>query len=175
MLAGLCIWDSPMPNSRNILVGLKIPGALLAELVDGQVMPVRAYDLMGNGRTLAIGTPGAFTPVCSEQHVPGLIANAERLRKSGFQSLVCIVASDPFVTHAWAKVVDPEQRIRFVSDGNLNFAKALGLVTHEQKLFLGDRSERYLLSVRDATIETVRVEQHILDYTCTMPDDLVLN
>lgn len=174
MLAGLCVWDCQKPNSRNTLVGLRIPGALLAKRVDGQVKPVRAYDVMGNGRTLAIGAPGAFTPVRSEQHVSGLVANADRLRRSGFHRLVCIVASDPFVTHAWAKVVDPEQKIRFVSDGNLNCAKALGCVTHEQRLFLGDRSERYLLSVRDTTIETVRVELNIANYSCTMADDLVI-
>ncbi len=164
----------PMTASREVIVGRKLTGAMLAELVDGQVVPVSAYDVMSKGHVLAIGVPGAFTPVCSEQHVPAMVQNASRLRRSGYDHLVCIVACDPFVTDAWANVVDPGRSVRFISDGNLNFAKWLGLVTQEQKLFLGDRSQRYMLSIRDATIETVRIEAQITDYACTKPDNLVL-
>ncbi|MFT3723456.1 MAG: peroxiredoxin [Hyphomonadaceae bacterium] len=163
-----------MSQTRATLVGDRLPSALLAELIDGQVVSARAYDVLGQGRTLAIGVPGAFTPTCSDQHVPGLVNNADRLRRSGFDHLVCIVASDPFVTHAWSKVVDRGRKVRFVSDGNLYFARALGLTSHEQKLFLGERSERYLMVARSGIIETVRVEAHIASYTCTQPDDLVL-
>lgn len=162
-------------SPSGIIIGNKVTGALLAELIEGQVRPIRAYDVLGGEKTLAIGVPGAFTPVCTDQHVPALIRNAERLRRSGYDSLVCIVASDPFVTDAWARLVDPKRWIRFVSDGNLSFAKSLGLVTHEQSLFLGDRSERYMLTLRKGVIETIRVEKHLADYACTQPDDFVVD
>src|SRR5262245_25817121 len=113
-----CIEDA-VTASTHILVGNRITGALMAELVEGHVEPVRGYDVLGKGKTLAIGVPGAFTPVCTNQHVPALVKNAERLRRSGYEHLVCIVASDPFVTDAWARMVDPKRWIRFVSDGNL--------------------------------------------------------
>lgn len=71
--------------------------------------------------------------------------------------------------------MDPAGKIRFVSDGNLHLAKALGLSTHDQKLFLGDRSERYMLTVRNGSIETVRVEAHLADYACTRPEDVVVS
>ena len=174
MLAGLSVGKWALSQTRTALKGERLPGALLAELVDGQIVSTRAYDVLGQGRTLAIGVPGAFTPTCSDQHVPGLINNAEKLRRSGFDHLVCIVASDPFVTHAWSKIVDPERKARFVSDGNLYLARALGLTSHEPKLFLGERSERYLMVARSGIIETVRVEAHIADYSCTQPDALVL-
>ena len=163
-----------MPNSRKDLVGTYMPPALVAELIDGQVVPVRAHDVMGRGKTLAIGVPGAFTPVCTERHVPGLVLNAERLRRSGYDNLVCIVASDPFTTHAWAKQLDPKGWIRFVSDGNLNLCRAMSLVTHEQRLFLGDRSERYMIIAVNGVIETVRVEKQIADYSCTQTDPFVI-
>jgi peroxiredoxin len=121
-----------------------------------------------------IGVPGAFTPVCSEEHVPGLVANADKLRKWGFRQIVCIVASDPFATDAWAKLMDPQGKVRFVSDGNLDFAREFGLIVHEHKLVLGDRSERYLFAVRDGVIEVFRLEQRITDYSCTASDDFVL-
>ena len=85
-----------------------------------------------------------------------------------------VVASDPFVMEAWSKIVDPERSIRFVSDGNLNLCRALGLVTHEQELFLGDRSERYMLVVQNGVIEALRVETKITDYSCTRPDAFVV-
>lgn len=163
-----------MPHSRSILVGMRIPGVMVAELDEGQVRPVSAHDVLGRGRTLCIGVPGAFTPVCTERHVPSLVRSAERLRRSGFDHLVCMVASDPFATDAWQRVVDPKRWIRFVSDGNLNFCRALALNTHEQSLFLGDRSERYLLVVQSGAIEKVRIEQRITDYSCTHPADFIL-
>jgi glutaredoxin/glutathione-dependent peroxiredoxin len=164
-----------MPSSRDMIIGRKIPAAMLAELVDGEIVPIRACDLLGRGHVLAVGVPGAFTPVCSEQHLPNLVSNADKLRRSGFDHLVCVVAGDPFVTQAWSRVVDPSGRIRFVSDGNLNLARALGLNIREHKLFLGERSERYMLSIRNNTIETVRVEQQIVDYSCTRTDEFVLD
>lgn len=163
-----------MSALRHELVGSRVSGALVAELVNGEIMPVRAYDVLGKGRTLAIGVPGAFTPVCTERHVPGLVANAERLRRSGYDHIVCIVASDPFVTDAWARQMDPKRWIRFVSDGNLNLAHAMGLTTHEHKLFLGDRSERYMLIIDNGTIETVRVEKQITDYSCTRSEAFII-
>ncbi len=162
-------------SSVKILTGSRISDAMLAELIEGQIRPIRAYDVLGPGRTIAIGVPGAFTPTCTDQHVPGLVNNAEKLHRSGFDHLVCIVAGDPFVTSAWAKIVDPKACVRFVSDGNLSFARSLGLVSHEQKLFLGDRSERYMLIVRDGAIETVRVEKDVADYSCTRPDPFVID
>lgn len=164
-----------MPASRaQQLAGTYVPPALVAELIDGQIIAMRAHDVMGRGRTLAIGVPGAFTPVCTERHVPGLVDNAERLRRSGYDNLVCFVAGDPFVTEAWARQLDPKRSVRFVSDGNLNLCRAMGMVTHEQKLFLGDRSERYMLVAQNGVIETVRVEKQITDYRCTRPEAFVI-
>lgn len=158
----------------DVLIGRKLPEATVAELIGGQVTPIKAIDALGKGRVLAIGVPGAFTPVCTEQHVPSLVKNAERLRRSGFDELVCIVASDPFVMQAWQGVIDPEQKVRFVSDGNLELARALGLSSNERKLFLGARSQRYLMTLRGGSIETLRVEKHVADYACTRPEELVI-
>lgn len=161
-----------MPHQS--LLGQRVPDVQVAELIDGQIVPVSAMDVLGRVRTLAIGVPGAFTPVCTERHVPGLVANAEKLHRSGYDKLVCIVASDPFSTEAWAKMMDAKRWIRFISDGNLNLARALGLLTQEQELFMGARSKRYMLATRAGLIESVRVEKQVADYACTRPDAFVL-
>jgi peroxiredoxin len=75
---------------------------------------------------------------------------------------------------AWARVADPQGKVRFFSDRNLSFARALGLNRHEPRLFLGECSERYLLSVQDGVIESSRVEEGVTDFGCTNVDALVL-
>jgi glutaredoxin/glutathione-dependent peroxiredoxin len=119
--------------------------------------------------------PGAFTPICAGRHLPSLLKSADRLRAGGVSEVACIVTSSPFAVDAWAKVADPARKIRFLSDGNLSFSRALRLTTHEADLFMGECSKRYLLTVRDGAIEVVRVEESILDMSCTDPDELVLD
>ena len=163
-----------MLATRNILVGMRMPEAMVAELIDGQLVPRRACDVVGRRIRWSLACRAPSPPSARSAHVPGLVANAAQLRRSGFDNIVCVVASDPFVMDAWSKIVDPERSIRFVSDGNLNLCRALGLVTHEQELFLGDRSERYMLVVQNGVIEALRVETKITDYSCTRPDAFVV-
>lgn len=149
--------------------------AMLAELVDGEIRPISAQAAFGSGCPLVVGVPGAFTPVCHEQHVPALVRRADELRMQGYTMLACVVASDPFVTAAWARVVDPEGKLRFFSDGNLDFARSLNLTVDERGLFLGKRSERYMLAVRDGVITSSRIEQHLADYACTQPEEMLVD
>lgn len=164
-----------MHASSNHLKDRRFSEAMLAELIDGEIRPINAQAAFGRGTPLVVGVPGAFTPVCHEQHVPALVRRADELRMQGYTMLACIVASDPFVTAAWAKIVDPEGKIRFFSDGNLDFARSLNLVVDERELFLGKRSERYMLAVRDGVITASRIEQHITDYICTKPEEFVVD
>jgi peroxiredoxin len=161
-----------MPHSK--LVGARLPQVRLCEMVEGQQRVVRASELFGCGRAMLVGMPGAFTPICSEKHLPSLVRNADRLREACFREIACIVTSNPFAVDAWAKVADPQRKVRFLSDGNLAFTRALGLATHEPRIFLGECSERYLLTARDGAIESVRVEESILNLSCTDPDEFVL-
>jgi 2-Cys peroxiredoxin 5 len=161
-----------MPESR--LVGAKIPQVRIGEIVGGQLKTLRANDAFATGRAVIVGMPGAFTPICSEKHLPNLLSNADRLREAGFREIVCLVTSDPFAVDAWAAQLDPGRKIRFMSDGNLVFARALGLTTFEPRFFLGECSERYMLVLCDGVIESVRIESSILEFSCTNVDDLVL-
>lgn len=164
-----------MSVAQHKLVGARIPAVRLGELVDGQVRAVRANEAFGSGPAVIVGMPGAFTPVCTQRHLPSLLQNAARLRQSGFAHVVCVVASDPFATDAWRQAMDPAGRVRFLSDGNLSMARALGLLTHAPRLFLGECSERYMLTTRDGVIDSARVEDDLLDLSCTDPDELVLD
>lgn len=162
-----------MPQSHR-LVGTGMPVVRLGEMVNDQLRAVRASDIFGRGASVVVGMPGAFTPLCTEKHLPNLISNADRLRASGFTEIACVATSDPYSIDAWARAIDPARKVRFLSDGNLNLVRALGLTTHATRLFLGECSERYLLTVRDGVIASVRVEDEITNFSCTRTDDLVL-
>jgi len=163
-----------MSNVQARLVGQRVPAVRVGEMVDGQLRTVRMPELIGMGSAVIVGVPAAFSPVCSEKHLPSLVRNADRLRQAGVGQLVCVVTDNPWAIDAWAKVVDPAHKVRFLSDGNLSFTRALTVSTHEPKYFLGERSERYMLTVRSGLIESVRVEDHIANISCTEPDDFVL-
>ncbi|MEQ1781711.1 MAG: redoxin family protein [Hyphomonadaceae bacterium] len=164
-----------MTEKPHSLVGTRLPDTQLGEMVDGEIRATIASELFAVGRAVIVGMPGAFTPICSGRHLPNLVENAARLRHGGVQHLVCVVTSDPFAIDSWARQVDPTGQIRFVSDGNLSFARALGLMSYEPTLFVGERSARYVLLTENGVISTVRVESSILEVGCTAIDTLQLD
>lgn len=153
-------------------IGREIPDVMLAEYIEGVVLGRRAREIFGVGHVLVAGAPGAFTPICSQHHIPNLIENADNLLERGFKALFCVVSSDPFSMAEWAEKVDPKHRLRFLSDGNLEFSRALNLLSEERTLFLGQRSARYALSINEGVIQGVRVEASILAFRCTRADSV---
>lgn len=149
------------------LIGRRIPDANVAEYVDDAIVTHSMRELLAGARSIVTGMPGAYTPVCTMQHVPNLIANAERFAASGFTGIYCLVTSDPFSLAAWARSVDPQHKVRFLSDGNLDFCGALGLISNERDLFMGRRSCRYTLVTEGDVMRAVRVEESVLDFHCT--------
>ena len=156
---------------QHIWTGRRIPDIKLGYLENGDIRAVSANDIFANSRSVAIGVPGAFTPVCTKRHIPDFIKNADKLRTSGFSQLLCIAPNDPFVLEHWAGAVDPEKRLRFLSDGNLDFARTLGLLKESREYFLGYRTQRYLIVVQNCTIVRLRIEPDIFNYACTTADD----
>jgi 2-Cys peroxiredoxin 5 len=158
---------------QEILVGSRIPDVKLAWLENGDIVSRNSHAIFEHHRAVVVGLPGAFTPVCTKQHVPDFVKNAPRLRASGFTELICLVPNDPFALIEWQEALDPKGELTFLSDGNLDFATALGLTTRHTRLFLGWRSERYMMIVENGMITRFRVEPNIITYSCTRPGDAV--
>jgi peroxiredoxin len=154
--------------------GQRCPSVVLSELVGGALREVRSDLLFGGCKALVIGVPGAFTPVCHGSHLPDFVANADRFRAAGFTVIACVTPNDPWVNAAWSREIDPEGKIRMLSDGNLDFARQMGLTAVNRELFLGERSKRYLLQLRNAVVERMSVERLMVDYSCTRTDDVTL-
>jgi len=159
----------------RIGVGKRVPHVTLGGLVAEEIQPRSLETLLQGRRAVIIGVPGAFTPVCTEQHVPGLINSADRLKASGIGLLICVTPNDPWTTGAWSRQVDPQGKLLFLSDGNLALAGALGTVIRDTDNFLGQRTRRYLLQTRDAVIERLTVETSPLALSCTRAQDIILD
>jgi peroxiredoxin len=148
----------------------KVPDVRLGFMQEGEVRSIAARELFAEGRSVVLGIPGAFTPICTARHVPDFASKARRFQALGCRQLVCIAPNDPFVVEAWVRTVDPTGQVRFFADGNLDFTRTLGLTCVSPELFIGVRSERYLMIVEDGTIVRLRVEPNISIYSCSAAD-----
>ena len=105
------------------------------------------------GKTIALfALPGAFTPTCSAQHVPGFAEKAEQFQAAGVDEIWCLSVNDAFVMGAWARDQKTEGKLRMLADGDATFAKATGLTLDLTGKGLGLRSNRYSMLVKDGKV-----------------------
>ena len=154
--------------------GDEIPNETLARLVNGEIQTVKMAYLVAGVKAAILGVPGAFTPVCTEQQLPSFIRQASVLKAQGFEKLICVAANDPWVVDDWARKLDPDGRIIFLSDGNLEFTRAMGLQAFDRHNFLGVRSRRYLLTTEVGIIRSIRAEASYSLVSFTAPEDVVV-
>ena len=111
------------------------------------------------GKTIALfALPGAFTPTCSAQHVPGYVANAEAFKAAGVDEIWCLSVNDAFVMGAWARDQKTGTKVRMLADGSADFAKATGLTLDLTGRGMGLRSNRYSMLVKDGKVASLNVE-----------------
>ncbi len=156
----------------RLTVGDILPRAELAKLAHGAIEIVPLQKLLQDGRSLIFGVPGAFTPVCTEHHVPDYVKNEAMLRRSGYDQLICVAPNDPFTLSAWSRLVDPENTLLFLSDGNGDLARSLGVATSYTDHFLAHSTRRYLLTTQHRMITHFAVEPTLTLLTCTRSGDL---
>ena len=148
-----------------IQVGDTLPAVTLAEYSEvegnGCSLGPNPVDVAqaAAGKTIAIfAVPGAFTPTCSNQHVPGYVAQADALKAAGVDEIWCLSVNDAFVMGAWARDQKTDGKVRMLADGDAAFAKATGLTLDLNGKGLGLRSNRYSMLVKDGKVATLNVE-----------------
>ena len=119
----------------------------------------RTTDQIFQGRKVVLfGVPGAFTPLCDKQHLPGFLADTDEFRARGIDAIAVTSVNDVFVMDAWAKSAGAEDEIIFLADGNGDFARALGLTLDLTTRGLGIRSQRYAMLVDNGVVRKFNVE-----------------
>lgn len=140
----------------SIQPGEKIPEAVLQYVHDG-VQKVDTHTLFDGNKTVLFAVPGAFTPTCSERHLPGFVEHYDEFSRRGIR-VVCMAVNDPFVMDAWGKSQHVPQGLRMLSDGNGDFARALGLQMDATAFGMGTRSKRFALYVENGIVKQAFVE-----------------
>jgi len=143
----------------SIAVGDRIPEVDVRVLRDGAQVVVPSTELLSSGRVVLFAVPGAFTPGCSKQHLPGFIAQAAELSANGVDSIVCMGVNDAFVMDAWGTVQGVGDSILMVADPAADFAKAIGMEVDASGAGLGTRSQRYAMVIEDGVVTAFMPEE----------------
>ncbi|KAF1717765.1 peroxiredoxin [Pseudoxanthomonas yeongjuensis] len=140
----------------TIQTGDAIPEVILKRIRDG-VETVDTPTLFQGHNAVLFAVPGAFTPTCSERHLPGFVQHFDEFRKRGID-VYCVSVNDPFVMQAWGKSQDVPDGLQMLADGNADFTRALGLEMDASGYGMGVRSKRYALYAEDGVVKQLWVE-----------------
>ena len=146
-------------------VGDRLPAGKLQEFVEvegeGCSIGPNSFDIdkATAGKKIAVfALPGAYTPTCSAQHVPGYVKHADDLKAAGVDEIWCVSVNDAFVMGAWARDQKTGGKVRMLADGSADFAKATGLTFDLTGHGMGLRSQRYSMLVVDGVVKTLNIE-----------------
>ena len=142
----------------TIQVGDRLPSATLTTMTAEGPKPLTTSELCEGKKVVLFAVPGAFTPTCSVQHLPGYVDNAQSLKDKGVDTVACVSVNDPFVMGAWGKDREVGEDLMMLSDGNGDFTAAIGLEMDGSGFGLGTRSQRYAMIIDDGVVSTLKVE-----------------
>jgi len=143
-------------TAMTIQAGDKLPAATFAVLRD-DVRQLTTDDVFKDKKVVLFAVPGAFTPTCSERHLPGYVQHYQDFQKRGID-VACMAVNDAFVMQAWAQHRHVPEGMLMLADGNGDFAKALGLESDASKYGMGVRSKRFALYADDGVVKVLHVE-----------------
>lgn len=143
----------------SIKIGEKIPSVMLKHLGPDGMEDIDTNELFSNKKTVLFAVPGAFTPTCSAQHVPGFLKHASEIKKRGVDQIICLSVNDAFVMDAWGKDRETGDEILMIGDGNGDLTRAIDLTLDGSGFGLGIRSQRYAMIIEDGTITALEVEE----------------
>ena len=141
----------------SIQQGDRLPEATLHTMRDGRPTAVTTSELFSGKKVVMFAVPGAFTPTCSEAHLPGYVVQADAIKAKGIDDIICVAVNDAFVMGAWGKAGNADA-LTMVGDGNGDFTKAIGLEMDGSGFGLGTRSQRYAMVIEDGVVNTLAIE-----------------
>ncbi|HDZ73374.1 peroxiredoxin [Aurantimonas sp. C2-6-R+9] len=140
-------------------VGDKLPNATLKTKVPDGPADLSTDEIFAGKTVVLFAVPGAFTPTCSMNHLPGFLTHNDEIRAKGVDTIAVVAVNDVFVMSAWEKANDAAGKILFLSDGNGEFTKAVGLDVDLSVAGLGVRSKRYSMIVENGVVKALNIEE----------------
>jgi peroxiredoxin len=142
----------------TIQVGESLPNVIMHRMGEGGPVSLSSDELFADQKVVLFSVPGAFTPTCSQSHLPGFVVNADKIKAQGIDRIVCLSVNDAFVMAAWGKQQNADA-LDLIADGNADFVEALGLDMDATSRGMGVRSRRFALIANDGVIEWLAVEE----------------
>ena len=143
----------------TINVGDKIPSVTLKQLTPEGVKEITTDEIFGGKKVVFFAVPGAFTPACSQRHLPGFVERAADIKAKGIDEIACVAVNDAFVMGAWGREQKAEGKVRMLADGSGDLVRALGLELDLSKGGLGTRSQRYSMLVDNGVVKSLNIEK----------------
>jgi len=141
-----------------ISAGDRIPDVQLKMVGEHGTEQAGTAEVLGKGRIVLFGVPGAFTPVCSDRHLPGFVARSTEILSRGVDGIYCVAVNDHYVMGAWARWQGVAGRVKMLADGNGEFARATGLEIDLSGAGLGIRNKRYAAILENGVVTYIAVE-----------------
>lgn len=142
----------------SIQAGKKMPSGTFGVMTDAGPGAMTTDDLFDGKKVVLVSVPGAFTPTCSMNHLPGFVDQADAIRAKGVDTIACMAVNDVFVMDAWGKDRGVGNDVVMLADGNGEYAQALGLEFDASGFGMGTRGQRFAIVVDDGVASHVAVE-----------------
>ena len=142
-----------------IQVGGKIPSVKVKVVRADGTKEANSAELFAGKKAVLFAVPGAFTPLCSAQHLPGFVSKADEMKKKGVDEVFCLSVNDGWVMDAWGKDRGALGKVTLIADGSGEFTRAVGLELDASGAGLGVRSQRYAAIVEDGVVKHLAVEK----------------
>ena len=153
----------------------QIPDTEVFQLVDGEPQKSNLREIIGNRKIVLFGLPGAFTSTRSKLHLPGFVANADKIKAKGIENIFCLSVNDPYVMNGWGELNNTADKIKILSDPYLLFTKAIGAEVDRNAKGMGIRSNRYLMVIENFKIINIYVEKETKECGLTSAENLLNN
>jgi glutaredoxin/glutathione-dependent peroxiredoxin len=142
-----------------IKVGDRVPNGSFTVMTAEGPKPKTTDELFKGKKVVLFAVPGAFTPTCNNNHLPGFLKNADAIKAKGIDAIAVTGVNDVFVMEAWKKSSGAAGKIEFLADGSGNWARAMGLTADLTERGLGVRSQRYAMLVEDGVVKKLNIEE----------------
>jgi peroxiredoxin len=142
----------------TIKAGDKMPSGVFGVMTDSGPGALSTDELFSGKKVVLVSVPGAFTPTCSMNHLPGFVDSAADIAAKGVDTIACMAVNDVFVMHAWGKDRGVGEKVKMLADGNGEYARALGLEMDGTKFGMGMRGQRFAIVVDNGVASHVAVE-----------------
>lgn len=143
----------------TIKAGDRVPNAKLFRIGKEGIEPFDASEYFAGRKVVVFGLPGAFTPTCSGQHLPGYVDAVEAFKAKGIDAIACLSVNDAWVMRAWGREQGAVGKVDMLGDGNAELTRAMGLETDMSARGYGIRSRRYAMVVDSGVVRTLAVEE----------------